>query len=151
MLITVERITSTLEETLGILFLDGKFECFTLEDQYQTEKVYGETRIPEGIYEVTLRTFGGFHKRYQRKFDFHRGMLWIKHVDNFKDILFHIGNDDDDTAGCILVGTYPVEKDLRWNVSISTGAYKDFYEKVLAAFDRGEKVEVHVVNRDKPI
>ena len=43
------------EATNGLLFIDGVFECYTLEDQYQEVKVMHETCIPEGTYEIKLR------------------------------------------------------------------------------------------------
>ena len=36
------------DATNGMLFIDGIFECYTLEDQYQAVKVMHETCIPEG-------------------------------------------------------------------------------------------------------
>ena len=58
MKITVERFTSDAETTLSTVFVDGKFACFGLEDEYRTEKVAGETRIPAGTYKVGLRNVG---------------------------------------------------------------------------------------------
>ena len=64
-----------------------------------------ENRIPAGIYDVRLRKIGGFDGRYKKKFaGFHRGMLHIQDVPNFKYVLIHIGNTDKNTAGCLLVG-----------------------------------------------
>jgi ribonucleotide reductase alpha subunit len=36
---------------------DGKFEflCYSLEDEYREDKILGETRIPEGEYEIKFR------------------------------------------------------------------------------------------------
>ena len=48
------------DATNGLLFVDGVFECYTLEDQYQDQKVYGETCIPEGTYPIEYRNEGGF-------------------------------------------------------------------------------------------
>ena len=44
------------DATNGLLFIDGIFECYTLEDQYQAVKVMHETCIPEGTYPIKLRT-----------------------------------------------------------------------------------------------
>ena len=49
MKLTVKRFADDCETTLGILYVDGVFECFTVEDQEQTgNKIKGETRVPEG-------------------------------------------------------------------------------------------------------
>ena len=40
----------------------------------ENEKVYGETRIPAGTYKLKLRTEGGYHQKYSKRFpDIHRG------------------------------------------------------------------------------
>ncbi len=47
MKLTVKRFADNGETTLGILYIDGVFECFTVEDQEQKgDKVKGETRVP---------------------------------------------------------------------------------------------------------
>ncbi len=46
MKLEVLRFADDGEATLGILFIDGVFKCFTVEDQEQKgEKVMNETRI----------------------------------------------------------------------------------------------------------
>ena len=68
MKLEVLRISSQIDSTSGVLFdvTDGKreFLCYTIEDEYRAQKVKHETRIPEGIYDLTLRSVGGFHSRY---------------------------------------------------------------------------------------
>ena len=86
------------DDTLGLLFIDGVFQCFTLEDEYREAKVAGETRIPEGTYLLGLRNFGKHAERYGHP------MIEIKNVPGFTDILIHKGNTEKDTAGCLLVG-----------------------------------------------
>jgi len=127
-----------------MLFIDDTFECFTLEDQYQEKKVYGETCIPEGTYKIELRTEGGFHQRYAKKFDFHKGMLHILDVPEFTWILIHIGNTDENTAGCLLVGDTQQDLDVNQNgfVGSSGNAYKKFYPKVAEALLKGEEVTI---------
>ena len=93
------------DATNGMLFVNGYFEAFTLEDQYQEVKVHSETCIPEGSYKIKLRTVGGFNDRYNRKYPtMHKGMLQVMDVPGFQYILIHQGNTDEHTAGCLLVG-----------------------------------------------
>lgn len=142
MKLVVLRYNSERDYTDGLLYIDDLFECFTLEDEYRTGKVWGETRIPDGTYKVTLRTEGGFHERYTNKFgkDFHKGMLWVRDVPGFEYILIHIGNTDDDTAGCLLVGT-TADKNKNF-IGNSAGAYKSFYPKVARALLNGDEVSI---------
>ena len=136
----VLRYNSESDYTDGLLFIDDSFECYTIEDEGRTKKIYGETRIPDGKYKIGLRQEGGFHTKYLQKFKsgFHKGMLWVKDVPNFEYILIHIGNTDEDTAGCLLVGS-TADKDKNF-IGGSTGAYRQMYPKVLAALNRGEEV-----------
>ena len=136
----VDRYNSESDYTDGLLFIDCEFECYTLEDEGRNIKVYGETRIADGRYKIEFRTEGGFNERYKGKFDFHKGMLWVKDVPNFEYILIHIGNDDDDTAGCLLVGS-TADKDKGF-IGASGNAYKDMYPKVASALLSGEDVYI---------
>ena len=137
----VIRMYSADDFTIGSLYEEGedrKFLCLTLEDEARVEKVYGETRIPMGRYRVTLRKVGGFHKRYAEKFpNMHKGMLWVRDVPNFEYILIHIGNTDEHTAGCLLVGR---TADMKGTIGRSTDAYKDIYPDIAAALSKGEDV-----------
>ena len=145
--ITVYRYNSKKEFTHGLLFIDGKFECHTLEDEYRAYKVWGETRIPDGKYHVKLRLEGRFHNRYKRKFPYHEGMLHVTNVPNFKYILIHIGNTTKDTAGCLLVGSNA--NAYAGVIEQSTVAYGEMYKKVIEAFKRGEEVSINYVSEFK--
>ena len=133
MLITVNRFTSDNDATLSMISIDGVFECFGLEDEHRIDKVPGETRIPRGFYSIKLRTVGGFHANYSRRFSgMHEGMLQVMDVPNFSNILIHVGNTDNDTAGCLLVGC-SANTLLKMGVGSSVKAYKRLYSKVIEA------------------
>ena len=51
----VVRFYSDSDSTMGCLTVDGKFQCWTVEDEHRDIKVKGETRIPAGTYEVKFR------------------------------------------------------------------------------------------------
>ena len=114
------------DATNGMLFINGVFECFTLEDEVRDVKVYGETAIPEGTYPIEFRKEGGFHQRYSASYkNSHYGMLEIKDIPNFKWVLFHSGNTDANTAGCILVGD--TQQDLDVSKDGFIGASRNAY------------------------
>ncbi len=143
-----QRINDNGESTFSMFYIDGAFACFILEDEHRTKKVWGETRIPAGKYDVELRTEGRFHGRYTKRFPkMHKGMLHIIGVPNFKWILIHIGNTDDDTAGCLLVGD-TVKNNVVKNGKIesSTIAYKRIYPPIAKALLDGEKVTIEIID-----
>jgi len=130
--------------TVGVMFIDDAFECFTMEDAKRDVKIDGVTCIPAGIYPLTLRKEGAMIKRYQAKFGaVHKGMLWLRDVENFKYVYFHIGNDAEDTNGCILVGE-AYSKAARGFVGNSTRAYRNIYPRVMATLAEGQLVTVIV-------
>lgn len=152
----VLRISSQKDSTSGLLFEvdNGKrtFLCYTLEDEQRDVKVWGETRIPAGTYKLGLRTEGGFHTKYISKFgaDFHKGMIWVLDVPGFEYILWHIGNTDENTAGCLLLGDSQESNLVKKDgfVGSSTNAYKLVYPRVLAAIQSGLNVEVKYIDYD---
>lgn len=141
MRIEVLRYNDTGNETLGLLMINGKFRGHTLEDEERTVKVYGETRIPEGTYKIGLRKEGGFHIRYLNKFpNMHKGMLEVLDVPGFRYILIHIGNTDDDTAGCLLVArSLGANND---SIVKSKDKYVEIYPEIARAIINGEPVTI---------
>ena len=80
---------------IGDLFIDGVFFCHTLEDEKRADglKVYGETAIPSGTYNVVVTMSNRFK----------RLMPLLLDVPMFSGIRIHGGNDSGDTHGCPLV------------------------------------------------
>jgi hypothetical protein len=142
MKLVVVRYLDDSNSTLGLLYVDGKFECYTLEDEKRDKKVMAETRIPEGDYNIKLRTEGGHHDKYTKQFPEHIGMLHVTNVPGFEWILIHIGNTEKDTAGCLLVGEDP----NGMTIASSTNAYKKLYNKVAPVLKQGEKVTIKYVD-----
>lgn len=142
------RISSGSEATLGTLFDTTNapaFLCYVLEDQANEPKIKGETRIPAGRYQIKFRDEGGMIVRYKKRFDWHRGMLHLQDVPDFQFVYIHVGNKDDDTDGCLLVGDGQVSNVLeRGSVTTSVAAYRRLYQKIAAALDAGEEVWITV-------
>ncbi len=155
MKLKVDRIDETTNSTLGNFYINNVRQCYTLENDYDPIKVQGETRIPKGVYQVTLRYFGGFYDKYSAKFNEDHPTLEIKDVPNYEHILIHIGNYYKDTAGCILVGELFRMGAVTGNYSLinSTKAYKKIYYPIQKALLAGEKVTIEIgdtVSNKKP-
>jgi len=151
----VLRFSSQKDSTNGLLFdVTGgkrKFLCYTLEDEHRDDKVKGETRVPAGTYKITLRTTGGFHARYEKKYgSMHKGMLWVREVPNFEYILIHTGNTDEHTAGCLLVGNSQQANfgSSDGFIGSSVDAYKRIYPAIAAALEEGEEVSITYTDFD---
>ena len=152
--LVLQRISSGSDSTIGYIRyyqgLTSHLACFTCEDGRQPYKIAGETRIPAGTYDIEIRTDGGMHSRYNEKFSWHRGMLWLRNVDGFEWVYIHIGNDHEETRGCILVGDYPLPDYAMGGgrVMQSVSAYHRLYKKILAALDSGEKVQITIKDEE---
>lgn len=142
--IRLQRLQGYSDYTIGALFIDGALACFTLEDEKRDVKVWGETRIPVGVYKLRLQTAGKMSPKYAAKFSFHQGMLHITNVPNFEGIFIHIGNHDDHTAGCILLGD---SHEIRQNmIGKSTQAYSRVYPIIAQAIAAGQPVTIQVMD-----
>lgn len=139
MKLRVERNRLIGDTTLGKLFVNNKFFCYTLEDKVRNEKIYGKTAIPYGSYKVDITWSNHFKRR----------MPLIEHVEGFQGIRIHTGVDVDDTAGCLLIGK-AVTKDNKLKFSKDT--FNELFEKLEVAKAAGEKITIDIVAPDvKPI
>mgnify|MGYP001572512970 CR=1 FL=1 len=156
----LRRFFSTNDATVGILLRNGKFMCWTLEDEYREEKVDGETRVPCGTYNLGLRKDGKMTKRYDAKYKDidHSGMLCLYNNPNwvasnsgisFQYCYFHIGNKDDHTEGCVLVGTTPVVVGSMTEISGSEAAYKKLYAIMAEDIESDLSVELVIKEYDR--
>lgn len=148
------RISTGDESTIGVMYVTESqyvapdspaFSCFTMEDQPNEPKVPGETRIPAGRYKIELRTEGGMHQRYSNKFDWHRGMLWLRNVPDFTFVYIHYGNYEKDTDGCILVGDGAQSNVIDDGMVMSSvTAYTRLAQEIYAEMDRDEEVWITI-------
>ena len=154
MMLHLYRYSSQKDCTLGLLFLidnetnEKNFLCYTLEDEKREVKVYGETRIPEGTYQIKYRKEGGYNNKYTKRFpNIHRGMLHITDVPNFEYILIHCGNDTSHTHGCLLVGDV-----ISQNISKepflgqSSNCYKRIYPILADILDSQKQLSIKIIN-----
>lgn len=142
MLLSLFRFYSSTTDTLGLLYLDGIWQCIVLEDEFRAVKVPGETRIPAGRYKVILEHSPKFSlpERYGHK------MLTITGIPNFSGVRIHRGVSEKDTAGCPLVGMgFRFELD-KARLFDSAKAYKLLYEAVAPRMQKGEECHIEIVD-----
>lgn len=133
MKVTLRRIEYGSNYTVGRLYIESLFECFTLEDKVRDKgvKIFGETAIPAGIYKVTIDFSEHFGKDLPHILD----------VPMFEGIRIHSGNTDLDTEGCLLVGTGWGGGD---NISNSRVAFSHLYDQLLSAIDKKEEITITI-------
>lgn len=129
--------------TIGSLFINGLYFCDTIEDKVRDfnkdgdlldpgeDKVYGETAIPYGKYDVELSMSPKFK----------RLLPMVLNVRHFTGIRIHRGNTAKDSHGCILPG----ENKVRGKVINSTPYEKEIVKLMKEATKRGEPIDIQII------
>lgn len=157
--IDVELYDQDADSTRSKFYFNGEFKGYGIEDEYREVKVHGETRIPNGSYEVGFRYSPKFSHQYYRdsegnllhykkrntkelekKYSVAHELIWVKDVPGFEFILWHWGNTDDNTDGCYLVGVEPTILGGQKAVSDSRKKYMEIYPIVWSAFHKENKI-----------
>lgn len=144
MKLVLKRINNQDNYCEGKLYIDGIYQCDVIEDtdrgltneisitEIQSKKVYGETAIPKGTYQITLDVVSPKFKDRSWA-TFCEGKLpRLLDVPGFEGVLIHVGNKAADSLGCLLVG----QKSSDGIVSNSTQTFKDLYYKLKQATDQ---------------
>lgn len=141
----LRRLKNNGDTTLGTLKDDHLFiNMFTLEDEPRADKVAKETRIPAGTYEILERkVLSPMTNRYRAKYPWFKWHLELQQVPNFKNVYIHIGNTDEDTAGCILVGESTADG---WAIGNSRTAFTRLYHYIMGALNAGERVFITIID-----
>ena len=121
MLIEVKRFEFKDTYTVGKMYIDNIYECYTLEDVVRKgAKVNGQTAIPTGTYNLIINHSNRFN----------RDLPLLENVPNFTGVRIHSGNTSANTEGCILVGTTWSGKDFIGNSRV---AFNKLFEKLKKA------------------
>ena len=116
--------------TRGNLYIEDKFECYTLEDPVRDRKINKVTAIPPGTYPITLWLSPKF------------GLVPRLHdVPGYTDILIHPGNYAHQADGCILVGK-SYKKVVREGEYLTDGIFrsKEAFEELMIKLKEATKV-----------
>ena len=152
--VVVYRQISKEESTRGELFIDGEKFCDTLEDEFRTKKVMGETRIPSGRYKLELRkVLSPMTKNYRSKYDWFLWHIQVMEVPNFSNVYIHVGNWEKDTDACLLIGNGFTDYDDKSAIWKSKPAFEEFYKTIVPLLDSGTGVWITYVDHpdDKPV
>ena len=148
----VERAWPKATYTIGKFYVDGVRFGESMEDKdrglLQTMskdeiaklKVYGETAIPKGRYEVRMT--------YSNKF---AGKAWAKPtkglvpeligVPGYSGVRLHPGSTAEDTLGCILVG----KNTKKGMITSSQATYRNLVDNyIVPAISKGDKVYITI-------
>jgi len=118
MKLTIVRINYNDKTTIGRLYINNEFFCYTLEDKVRPKgvKVYGETAIPSGKYKVIVSYSPKFKKLLPE----------ILNVPMFSGIRLHGGSTAQNSLGCVILSYDLIDE----NTVKSDQAYNDLIKKL---------------------
>lgn len=134
MILTLKRYKSTNGTTLGRLFNGDEFLCYILEDQVRKNqpKVFGETAIPAGTYQITVTMSPHFG----------RLLPLLNNVPRFEGVRIHSGNTKADTEGCLITGTTVSPDGM--SVFNSRLAFGKVFDVINSALNKKENVVIDI-------
>jgi len=139
--------------TIGKLYVNGKPVCDTCEGRYRglsqdmslseikKKKVYGTTAIPTGRYKVVMNQISykfadrSWAKPYGGK------LPRLLNVPGFDGVLIHVGNSEQDSLGCLLVG----DNKAKGKVLNSVNTFRMLMDSYLVpAAKKGEEIWITI-------
>lgn len=134
----LRRLNFRQDGILGELVSDDQtFECATLEHAYTNDNGNWEPKLPIGLY-LCRR---GKHTLEHHAYPFEA--FEIMNVPNHTNILFHVGNFNNDSQGCVLLGEKMNQSERG---SLMIGYSKSTFDKFMN-FHRGvEEFNLTVIN-----
>ena len=133
--------------TIGKLFLDGSYYCDVLEDkdrnlsssmsleEINRIKIPRETAIPTGTYKITLDVVSPRFSKYPFYMEVCDGKLpRLLDVPGYEGVLMHVGQTEENTEGCLLVG----KNTSVGRLTDGKEVFKDLYSKLLEDKDNLE-------------
>lgn len=142
MKLVLKRIAFKPTYTIGKLYVDGIYECDVIEDcdrglddsmsesEIIKKKIYGQTAIPSGTYDVVIT----YSPKYKKN------MPLILGVKGYSGIRIHSGNTAKDTLGCLIVGK---NKEVG-KVLESRATYNALFKKLSST---NEKIKIQIIRK----
>ena len=154
MILTLKRIYTCKDYTIGHLYVDGSYICDTLEDtdrmldssmtldQIANIKVKGMTAIPTGRYKVLMNIVSPKYSKSKYYMNICKGRVpRLDNVPGYSGVLIHVGNTAADTEGCLLLGYNKV----KGQVLNSKVAFEKVYNKLSIAKSIGQTIYIDIV------
>lgn len=141
MRLSLQRQPSNEVCTIGAIYVNGTWECFTLEppvreipgQPVETWKIPGHTAYPAGTYRLSIR----------HSADLGGDRIHIEDVPGFSEVMIHEGNWVKNTKGCTLAARDHVAgTDAIENSRVAVAALQSKVKQALAA---GEPCTIQVL------
>lgn len=141
--------------TISKIYVNGKYFCDAIEDkdrgltsemtedQIRKVKVYAQTAIPYGIYDVTIDVVSPKMSKRAAYKPIRGKVPRLLNVKGFDGILVHIGTTEKSSAGCIIVG----KNTIKGQVTDSTRTFFSLYTLMQKARAMGESITWEIIKK----
>ena len=152
MKLLLKRIAKQKTYTIGKLYINDVYECDTLEDtdrglsddmsveEINKKKVYGQTAIPTGTYEINMDVVSPKFKNRSWAKPYNGKLPRLMNVPGYEGVLIHVGNKPENTLGCLCVG----QNKIKGQVVNSTATFHELMAKLVKAHDKGENISITI-------
>ena len=138
--------------TIGIMYVNGQRFSETVEDkdrglndkmplaEIKAKKIYGQTAIPTGTYEIKLTYSPSFaNKAFGKKYG--GKVPQMMNVKGYEGVRIHPFNTAEESKGCVAVG----RNTIKGQVTQSTVYYYKLMDNyIMPAVKRGEKITLTI-------
>lgn len=150
--LTLRRRYKGPKYTIGSLYINDIYFSDTIEDvdrgldnsmteEYiKAKKVYGQTAIPCGTYNINMNTVSPKFKNRSWARIYGGKLPRLINVKGFEGILIHVGNSAQDSLGCILIG----ENKIKGKVINSTSYFHRLMSELLKANINKELITITI-------
>jgi len=137
------------KSTIGEILVNDEVVCYSLEDVARPAgvKIYGETAIPVGKYNVEITHSNRYNKPLPLIFNTADLAVEDGYGVRFTGVRIHPGNTDKDTHGCLLPGTTKGDD----FVGNSRSAFQKLMELIQEATDNEEEITIEYLNQQEGV
>lgn len=156
--ILIKRIYNCEDYCISHVYIDGSYICDAIEDtdrgldnsmselEILKKKIKDKTAIPTGEYNILMNVISPkFSKKEYYKKLCNGKVPRFESVKGFMGVLFHIGNTEKDSSGCIILG----QNKVKGKVINSRMCFENFYNKLKVAYKIGEKIRCKIIREYK--
>lgn len=145
--------------TISHIYINGEYVCDSVEDydrgldqsmtlsEIRKRKVYKQTAIPAGTYELTMNVISPKFSQMEYYKKYCKGrMPRLLNVKGYDGILIHRGSSANSSAGCIIVGYNTVQGKVTSSQKAWELLMKQYF---LPAWKLGEKMAYTITRKYK--
>lgn len=144
--ITLLRIQSEDDSTLGLLFYGETFCCHTIEDFCEDKPTH--CRIPAGTYHLSFSARLSALSDYPEKIKNFQGHLYLSEVPAGLTGVIHYGGLGNDLTGDIILTDITKNQDINELSAQSKHLYENLYQMVSIRLAQGDQVIFEILNEN---